>query len=169
MNSCEIYSIVIGTKFHSRARTITIDKRKVNFMLKRISELNIRDDKTAYKNFKESIKTLKIDLQYAINTAEIEENFLILENLFQEKLTAKLNALKADRADIESLLTMVDSDTNLRYIQEKARLVGVNIYLDQGDTTQANTQQRAIKEIYKNRLQGRHDYIIQTIQYLEEH
>ncbi|WP_421136281.1 hypothetical protein [Borreliella yangtzensis] len=135
MTSCEVYSIMIGSKFHFNP--ITIDKKKVNFMLEGVSKLNNSDDETVYKNFKEKIKILKIDLKYAINAAEIEEKFLILESLFQEKLTAKLNTLKTTRSNIKSLLVMIDdsNDNNFNYIQIKARSIGISIYLTQDNTT----------------------------------
>ncbi|ABH02249.1 hypothetical protein BAPKO_2552 (plasmid) [Borreliella afzelii PKo] len=168
MTSCELYSIIIGSKLHFRS--ITIDKRKVNFMLEGVSKLNNSDDETVYKNFKEKIKTLKIDLKYAINADEIEEKFLILESLFQEKLTTKLNALKATRADIGGLLVMIDDNyDNFSYIQTKARSAGISIYLAQDDTTtKTDLQKRAMKQIYKDRIQERYDYIDQTIKHLEE-
>lgn len=79
-------------------------------MLGGVSDLNNKADEFVFKQFKKEIALLKEDLRGAINADELKEKFLNLQKLFQEKLTDKLNALKAAKRDIGVLIKNNNND-----------------------------------------------------------
>ncbi len=93
-----------------------------------VSGLNDEADEVAFKHCREKISLLKEDLKYATNAKEFEEKFLNLQKLFQEKLTSKLNALKAVRVDIQRFNANDNDDLekNKLKIRSIALSAGVN-------------------------------------------
>lgn len=96
--SCELFII---KRRATITETTTIEKKRINWLIMSVSGLNDEADEVAFKHCREKISLLKEDLKYATNAKEFEEKFLNLQKLFQEKLTSKLNALKAVRVDIQ--------------------------------------------------------------------
>ncbi|OJH14089.1 REV family protein, partial (plasmid) [Borreliella bissettiae] len=103
-------------------------KKRINWLIMSVSGLNDEADEVVFKNCREKISLLKEDLKYASNAKEFEEKFLNLQKLFQEKLTSKLNALKAVRVDIQRFNANNNDDLekNKLRIRSIALSAGVN-------------------------------------------
>ncbi|WP_373584977.1 fibronectin-binding protein RevA [Borreliella afzelii] len=153
--SCELYYAHVTDKTLTNSPNHTIDKKKINFMLVGVSDLNNKADESVFKQFKKKIALLKEDLRGAINADELKEKFLNLQKLFQEKLTDKLNALKAAKRDIEELIR--NNNTDKSKIRAKTVPIGVS-------TTLAEFYNTDITELSKDIVAQIND----IIKYLEE-
>lgn len=153
--SCELYYVHVIDKTLTNSSNHIVDKKKINFMLRGVSDLNNKADEFVFKQFKKKIALLKEDLRGAINADELKEKFLNLQKLFQEKLTAKLNALKAAKRDIEWLIQSNNND--ISKIRAKTVPIGASTTLTEFYTTD-------ITELSKDIVAQIND----IIKYLEE-
>ncbi|WP_327785816.1 fibronectin-binding protein RevA [Borreliella valaisiana] len=92
-------------------------------ILSEISNFKNDTDDEKFKEYKNKINKLKERLKYVSN-AELKEKITKLQGLFQDKLAAKLAALKLAKQTIEGLL---DEDNAKQTIWKEAKLVGVTI------------------------------------------
>ncbi|WP_373588996.1 fibronectin-binding protein RevA [Borreliella afzelii] len=108
-----------------------------------------------FQTVQKKIALLREDLRGAINADELKEKFLNLQKLFQEKLTDKLNALKAAKIDIGELIKNNNNDKSK--IRAKTAPIGANTTLTEFYTTD-------ITELSKDIMTQIND----IIKYLEE-
>ncbi|WP_418909528.1 fibronectin-binding protein RevA (plasmid) [Borreliella sinica] len=111
------------------------EKKEIDSLLLDISKLNNKEvgGEKKFKDYKDKINELKERFK-DISDPGLKEKLLKLENLFQDKLAAKLAALKAAKQTIEGI-TNKDSEKNK--IWSEAKLVGVTIKYN-GNTTAGN-------------------------------
>ncbi|PRR25597.1 fibronectin-binding protein RevA [Borreliella burgdorferi] len=158
--SCELFLIkrrtsIVGTSIVGT----TIEKTRINRLIMSVSGLDDQADEVVFKNCREKISLLKEDLKYATNAKEFEEKFLNLQKLFQEKLTSKLNALKAVRVDIQRFNANNNNDL------EKDKLRIRSIALSAGvNTSPIALHAINIKELSEDVVA----HIDSIIKYLEE-
>ncbi|ACN92701.1 fibronectin-binding protein RevA [Borreliella burgdorferi] len=101
------------------------EKEKIDSLSTVVSTLNNKIDHEKFNNYKQEINKLKENLK-DVGNAELQEKLLKLQSLFQDKLAAKLEALKAAKQKIEGI-TDVDNSTAKNKIWAESKLVGVTI------------------------------------------
>ncbi|WP_420025222.1 fibronectin-binding protein RevA (plasmid) [Borreliella yangtzensis] len=102
------------------------EKKEIDSILAEISNPKILNNKTGHKKFKDykdKINELKERLK-DVNDAELKEKLLKLQSLFEDKLAAKLAALKAAKQKIESI---TNKDNGKDTIWSEAKVVGVTV------------------------------------------
>ncbi|WP_420025422.1 fibronectin-binding protein RevA [Borreliella valaisiana] len=102
------------------------EKKEIDAILAEISNPKILNNKTGhekFKDYKDRINELKERLK-DVNDAELKEKLLKLQSLFEDKLAAKLAALKAAKQKIEGI---TNKDSGKDTIWSEAKLVGVTV------------------------------------------
>ncbi|MBB6208593.1 fibronectin-binding protein RevA [Borreliella lanei] len=95
------------------------EKKQINLLISGVSTLKNDSAGKEFKDYKDKINKLKESLK-DVNDGELKEKLLNLQSLFQDKLAAKLEALKAARQTIESL---TNKDSEIIKILKEAKLV----------------------------------------------
>ncbi|WP_418456813.1 fibronectin-binding protein RevA [Borreliella kurtenbachii] len=125
------------------------EKEQIDSLSTDVSTLNNKIDHEKFNNYKQEINKLKESLK-DVSNAELKEKLLALESLFQDKLAAKLAALKAAKQKIEEI-TDIDNNTAKSKIWAESKLVGATIKFS-GSNTAGNGKkmsEEAVKQIDK--------------------
>ncbi|MCD2375756.1 fibronectin-binding protein RevA [Borreliella burgdorferi] len=101
------------------------EKKEIESLMEGISKLKNDSSGDTFKDYKDKINKLKESLK-DVSNSELEEKLLKLQSLFQDKLAAKLAALKAAKQTIEGY---TDKDQKKTDIWKEAKLVGVTVPL----------------------------------------
>ncbi|WP_425337308.1 fibronectin-binding protein RevA [Borreliella tanukii] len=111
------------------------EKEEIESIISEISKLNNKevDGEKKFKDYKDKISELKERFK-DISDPGLKEELLKLENLFQDKLAAKLAALKAAKQKIEGI-TETDNTKAKTKIWSESKLVGVTIKFSGGYTS----------------------------------
>ncbi|ARS31967.1 hypothetical protein B1U22_04985 (plasmid) [Borreliella burgdorferi] len=125
------------------------EKKQIDSLSTDVSTLNNKIDHKKFNNYKQEINKLKESLK-DVGNAELKEKLLALESLFQDKLAAKLAALKAAKQKIEGT-TDADNNTAKNKIWAESKLVGVTIKFSGSNTTGkgAEMSKEAVEQIEK--------------------
>ncbi len=125
------------------------EKKQIDSLMEGISKLQNDSSKDTFKDYKDKINKLKEGLK-DVGNAELKEKLLALESLFQDKLAAKLAALKAAKQKIEET-TDADNNTAKNKIWAESKLVGVTIKFSGSNTTGKGTgmSKEAVEQIEK--------------------
>ncbi|OJH14490.1 blasticidin-S acetyltransferase (plasmid) [Borreliella bissettiae] len=107
------------------------EKKQVESLMEGVLALVNDSSGGKFKDYKDKINELKENLK-AVGNAELKEKLLNLQNSFQDKLAAKLAALKAAKQKIESF---TEKDNKKTEIWSEAKLVGVTVPLLGSNTT----------------------------------
>ncbi|WP_418906017.1 fibronectin-binding protein RevA [Borreliella carolinensis] len=99
------------------------ENKQVELLNSGVLTLGIKTNHEEFNKYKDKINKLKESLK-DINDAKLQEKLLALEKLFNDKLEAKLAALKAAKDKINGY---TDKDKNKNNIWSEARLVGVTV------------------------------------------
>ncbi|AAF07538.1 fibronectin-binding protein RevA [Borreliella burgdorferi] len=125
------------------------EKKEIDSLMEDVLALVNDSSGGKFKDYKDKINELKENLK-DIGNAELKEKLLNLQNSFQDKLAAKLAALKAAKNTIENI-TDKDQDISKRKIWSEAKLVGVTVPL-LGSNTSGNgdkMSKNAVEQIDK--------------------
>ncbi|WP_418909506.1 fibronectin-binding protein RevA (plasmid) [Borreliella sinica] len=125
------------------------EKKEIDSLLLDISKLNNKEvgGEKKFKDYKDKINELK-ERFGDISDPGLKEKLLKLENLFQDKLAAKLAALKTAKQTIEGI---TDKDGGKSKIWSEAKLVGVTIKYSGSNTAGNGTtmSKDAVEQIDK--------------------
>ncbi|QFI15088.1 fibronectin-binding protein RevA (plasmid) [Borrelia sp. CA_690] len=99
------------------------EKKQIDSLIADVSTLKNDSAGDTFRDYKDKINKLKESLKDVSNT-ELKEKLLKLQSSFQDKLAAKLAALKAAKQTIENLS---NKDNEKTRIWKEAKLVGVTI------------------------------------------
>ncbi|MBB6043700.1 fibronectin-binding protein RevA (plasmid) [Borreliella yangtzensis] len=123
---CLSILFVMSCSLYVKEKKYVEEKKEIDSILAEISNPKNLNNKTShekFKDYKDRINELKERLK-DVNDAELKEKLLKLQSLFEDKLAAKLAALKAAKQKIESITNKNNGKTE---IWKEAKLVGVNI------------------------------------------
>ncbi|MBB6043743.1 fibronectin-binding protein RevA (plasmid) [Borreliella yangtzensis] len=123
---CISILFVMSCSLYLEEKKYVEEKKEIDSILAEISNPKILNNKTGhekFKDYKDRINELKERLK-DINDAELKEKLLKLQSLFEDKLAAKLAALKAAKLKIEGI---ADKDSGKNTIWSEAKLVGVTV------------------------------------------
>ncbi|MBB6032065.1 DNA-binding protein H-NS [Borreliella spielmanii] len=140
---------IMACKAFMGGETYTDEKKEIDSLLSEVSKLNEKAGGEKFKEYKDIINQLKEKFK-DISDEGLKGKLLKLENLFQDKLAAKLAALKAAKQEIGSI-TDTDTSTAKGKIWSKAKLVGVTVKFS-GSKTTGNGQKmskEAVEQIDK--------------------
>ncbi|MBB6043775.1 fibronectin-binding protein RevA [Borreliella yangtzensis] len=101
------------------------EKKGIDAILAEILAIDNKTGHEKFKDYKDRINELKKRLK-DVNDADLKEKLLKLQSLFEDKLAAKLAALKAAKQKIESI-TETDNNKAKMSIWAESKLVGVTI------------------------------------------
>ncbi len=109
------------------------EKEEIDSILSKVPTLNNKTDIEEFKNYKGKLNELKERFK-DVGNAELKEKMLNLQGLFQDKLAAKLAALREAKQKIEGI---ADSDTSTAKtkIWAEAKLVGVTVKFSGSNTS----------------------------------
>lgn len=139
----------VSMLFVITCKTYVKEKEEIDSILSKVPTLNNKTDIEEFKNYKGKLNELKERFK-DVGNAELKEKMLNLQGLFQDKLAAKLAALKAAKQEIESI-TDADNSTAKTKIWSKAKLVGVTVKFSGSNTTGkgAGMSKEAVEQIDK--------------------
>ncbi|WP_421115262.1 fibronectin-binding protein RevA [Borreliella valaisiana] len=101
------------------------EKKEIDSILSEISAINNKTDVEKFKGYKNKINELEEKFK-DVSNAELKEKLSKLQSLFQDKLAAKLAALKAAKQKIGNI-TEADNSKAKMSIWAESKLVGVTI------------------------------------------
>ncbi|WP_417861965.1 fibronectin-binding protein RevA [Borreliella andersonii] len=119
------------------------EKNQIDSLISGVSTLKNDSVGDTFRDYKDKINKLKESLK-DVSNAELTEKLLALEKLFQDKLAAKLAALKAAKQKIESL---TNKDNEKEKIWKEAKLVGATIKFIGSNGNGEKMSQEAVKQI----------------------
>ncbi|WP_418885198.1 fibronectin-binding protein RevA [Borreliella carolinensis] len=99
------------------------EENQINLLMSGVSTLNEKTNHKKFNEYKDKINQLKEKFK-DINDAKLQEKLLALEKLFNDKLAAKLAALKAAKEKIDGF---DNKENNKENIWSEAKLVGVTV------------------------------------------
>ncbi|APJ09447.1 fibronectin-binding protein RevA [Borreliella afzelii] len=132
------------------------EKEEIDSILSKVPTLNNKTDIEEFKNYKGKLNELKERFK-DVGNAELKEKMLNLQGLFQDKLAAKLAALREAKQKIEGI-TDSDTSTAKTKIWAEAKLVGVTVKFS-GSNTSGNGEKMSKEAI---------EQIDKIIEFLEE-
>ncbi|EEF84029.1 fibronectin-binding protein RevA (plasmid) [Borreliella spielmanii] len=109
------------------------EKEEIDSILSKVPTLNNKTDIEEFKNYKGKLNELKERFK-DVGNAELKEKMLNLQGLFQDKLAAKLAALREAKQKIEGI-TDSDTSTAKTKIWAEAKLVGVTVKFSGSNTS----------------------------------
>ncbi|MCD2401767.1 fibronectin-binding protein RevA [Borreliella bissettiae] len=121
------------------------EKKEIESLMEGISKLKNDSSGDTFKDYKDKINKLKESLK-DVSNSELEEKLLKLQSLFQDKLAAKLAALKAAKDKINGY---TDKDANKNDIWKEAKLVGVTVPFKGNAGKGAEMSKEAVGQIDK--------------------
>ncbi|WP_215537660.1 fibronectin-binding protein RevA [Borreliella bavariensis] len=123
------------------------ENKEIDLLLSSVSNLKNDSKYDNFKEYKDKINKLTKSLK-DVSDAELKEKLLKLQSLFQDKLAAKLAALKAAKQTIEGFS---DRDKEKEKIWKEAKLVGVTIKFSGSNTAGkgAEMSKEAVEQIDK--------------------
>ncbi|MBB5141928.1 fibronectin-binding protein RevA [Borreliella afzelii] len=123
----------VSMLFVITCKTYVKEKEEIDSLLSEVATLNNKTDIEEFKNYKGNLNELKERFK-DVSNAELKEKLLKLQSSFQDKLAAKLAALKAAKEEIGSI-TDTDNSTAKAKIWSKAKLVGVTVKFSGSNTS----------------------------------
>ncbi|APJ09405.1 fibronectin-binding protein RevA [Borreliella afzelii] len=137
----------VSMLFIIACKTYVKEKEEIDLLLSSVSTLKNDSKYDNFKEYKDKINKLTKSLK-DVGDAELKEKLLKLQSLFQDKLAAKLAALKAAKQTIEGFS---DKDKEKEKIWKEAKLVGVTIKFSGNNTTSkgAEMSKEAVEQIDK--------------------
>ncbi|WP_215536816.1 fibronectin-binding protein RevA [Borreliella bavariensis] len=139
----------VSMLFVITCKTYVKEKEEIDSLLSEFATLNNKTDIEKFKNYKGNLNELKERFK-DVSNAELKEKILNLQGLFQDKLAAKLQALREAKQKIESI-TEADNTSAKTKIWAESKLVGVTVRFS-GSYTAGNGQKmskEAVEQIDK--------------------
>ncbi|AJY73170.1 fibronectin-binding protein RevA [Borreliella afzelii] len=130
------------------------ENKEIDLLLSSVSTLKNDFKYDNFKEYKDKINKLTKSLK-DVGDVELKGKLLKLQSLFQDKLAAKLAALKAAKQTIESF---TNKDNEKDKIWKEAKLVGVTVKFS-GNNTSGNGEKMSKEAI---------EQIDKIIEFLEE-
>lgn len=139
----------VSMLFVITCKTYVKEKEEIDSLLSEVATLNNKTDIEKFKNYKGNLNELKERFK-DVSNAELKEKILNLQGLFQDKLAAKLQALREAKQKIESI-TETDNTSAKTKIWAEAKLVGVTIKFSGSNTAGkgAEMSKEAVEQIDK--------------------
>ncbi|AZA27249.1 MULTISPECIES: fibronectin-binding protein RevA [Borreliella] len=139
----------VSMLFVITCKTYVKEKEEIDSLLSEVATLNNKTDIERFKNYKGNLNELKERFK-DVSNAELKEKILKLQSSFQDKLAAKLAALKAAKEEIGSI-DETDTSNAKAKIWSKAKLVGATIKFSGSNTTGkgAEMSKEAVEQIDK--------------------
>ncbi|WP_215537702.1 fibronectin-binding protein RevA [Borreliella bavariensis] len=123
----------VSMLFVITCKTYVKEKEEIDSLLSEVATLNNKTDIEKFKNYKGNLNELKERFK-DVSNVELKEKILNLQGLFQDKLAAKLQALREAKQKIEDI-TDIDTSTAKTKIWAESKLVGVTIKFSGNNTT----------------------------------
>ncbi|WP_419250497.1 fibronectin-binding protein RevA [Borreliella afzelii] len=123
----------ISILFAMACKLYVKEKEEIDSILSKVSTLNNKTDIEEFKNYKGNLNELKERFK-DVSNAELKEKLLKLQSSFQDKLAAKLAALREAKQKIESI-SETDNTTAKTKIWAEAKLVGVTVKFSGSNTS----------------------------------
>ncbi|WP_215539953.1 fibronectin-binding protein RevA [Borreliella bavariensis] len=139
----------VSMLFVITCKTYVKEKEEIDSLLSEVATLNNKTDIEKFKNYKGNLNELKERFK-DVGSAELKEKILNLQGLFQDKLAAKLQALREAKQKIEGI-TNSDTSTAKTTIWAESKLVGVTIKFSGSNTAGkgAEMSKEAVEQIDK--------------------
>ncbi|WP_215540975.1 fibronectin-binding protein RevA [Borreliella bavariensis] len=139
----------VSMLFVITCKTYVKEKEEIDSLLSEVATLNNKTDIEKFKNYKGNLNELKERFK-DVSNAELKEKILNLQGLFQDKLAAKLQALREAKQKIESIAE-ADNTSAKTKIWAESKLVGVTIKFSGSNTTGkgAEMSKEAVEQIDK--------------------
>ncbi|WP_418457464.1 fibronectin-binding protein RevA [Borreliella andersonii] len=137
----------ISMLFVMACKAYVEERKQIDSLISDISTLNNKINHEKFNDYKKEINKLKESLK-DVSDAELKEKLLKLQSSFQDKLAAKLAALKAAKDTIKKI-TDSDNTAAKTKIWAEAKLVGATIKFSGSNTSGngAKMSEEAVKQI----------------------
>ncbi|WP_418906394.1 fibronectin-binding protein RevA (plasmid) [Borreliella tanukii] len=121
--------------YEEEKKAYEAEKKEIDALLSDILKLENKElgGEKKFKDYKDKINQLKEKFK-DVDNAELKEKLLKLQSLFEDKLAAKLAALRAAKQTIEGISNK-DDQTSKNKIWSESKLVGVTIKFSGNNTT----------------------------------